>query len=93
MPVETPIYDRLLLNQYEFEPTLRCEGEGHPKGLSYHVPDQLGEYLICSPCCGPIVLVCRSRKEYLSGPTCAEIRCVKCKQIHPSTQYRFEPLP
>lgn len=77
----------------DFRPALPCEGETHSQGFSYHVPDQPGEFFAIAPCCGSRAVLCRSRVEYLTGPTVAEIRCQRCDLKHPPHTYRFEPLP
>lgn len=74
----------------DFRPTFQCEDGRHARGICYHTPDQPGEWFMFAPCCGGRAIICRSRKEYLSGPTCAEIRCTRCDLKHPPHTYRFE---
>jgi hypothetical protein len=90
MLVETPIYDQLTLQAYDFRAEFPCEDGRHARGICYHSPDQPGEWFMFAPCCGGRAIICRSRKEYLSGPTCAEIRCTRCDLKHPAGAYRFE---
>lgn len=81
-----------LLNAYDFTPVFACEDGRHKRGIAFHTSDAPAEYRMVAPCCGTRALVCRTRAEYLMGPTCATIRCTTRDIKHDSKAYGFYPI-
>lgn len=73
----------------DFEPTLPCEGDHHPRGLSGHDPTAPGAFLVVGPC-GPKVIQCLPRVNHMK--TIGELYCRPCDRQHPITDYRFIPI-
>jgi len=74
----------------DFDSDLPCEGVHHGRGLSGHVPDEPGGYMVISPCCGPKVIQCSPRVDAMRHS--GVLYCGVCESEHLTTEYRFIPL-
>jgi hypothetical protein len=84
----------ITLTDYEFVPRYECEDRrAHANGQAHHDPTQPASYHMIAPCCGSRALICKARRDYLTGPTCGDIHCTRCDLMHPPGTYRFELLP
>lgn len=74
----------------DFAPVIPCEGTNHPRGLSGHIPDTPGAYMVVSPCCGPKVIQCAGRVAFMRSGF--GLFCGTCGVNHDTTEYTFIPL-
>lgn len=67
-----------------------CEGANHSRGLSGHVADAPGAFMVISPCCGPRVIQCAPRVAAMRFG--GVLYCGTCDQEHLAEEYTFVPL-
>lgn len=74
----------------DFVPSIPCEGADHSRGISGHIMEEPGAYMVISPCCGPKVIQCAPRVRYMHES--GDLFCCSCATHHPTTDYTFIPL-
>lgn len=74
----------------DFEAYLACEGGHHTQGISGHDPEQQGAFLLVAPCCGPKVIQCTARVQYLKEK--GLIYCTNCETENLVENYLFIPV-
>lgn len=74
----------------DFDSELPCEGVHHRRGLSGHVPDSPGAFMVISPCCGPKVIQCSPRVAAMQHS--GVLYCGACQREHLTSEYSFIPF-
>ncbi|TFD74720.1 hypothetical protein [Cryobacterium fucosi] len=85
-----PDIDEDVVVDLDFEPVIACEGRDHNRGMSGHIPDAPGAFMVISPCHGPKVIQCAPRVAAMrfSGL----LHCSVCRMEHLVEEYRFLPI-
>ncbi|HAM26465.1 MAG TPA: hypothetical protein DCP11_07065 [Microbacteriaceae bacterium] len=74
----------------DFDTNLPCEGAHHDRGLSGHVPEKPGAFMVISPCCGPKVVQCSPRVTAMRDA--GVLYCGACEGEHLTSEYSFIPF-
>ena len=86
----SPVKETTVLSDLDFNSELPCEGAHHVRGLSGHIKEQRGAFMVYSPCCGPKVVQCNARVTAMR--TSGVLYCGTCKEEHLTSTYTFVPL-
>jgi hypothetical protein len=67
-----------------------CDGRDHKRGISGHVVEDPGAFIVVSPCCGPSLIQCAGRVNYWR--TYGLIMCSRCETQHLFEAFTFIPV-